>query len=116
MKNYHEKVIFLTKKMKIFILYKNRKKQWWSWKKNFTHRFDFPRYMKIGLRCVSCALCFSFCLYWVFLKRDFFMLKRVAVGEKWKKILEQEWDVEFKKIMIHENLSGYLVIQDIYKP
>ena len=44
------------------------------------------------------------------------MLKRVAVGEKWKKILEQEWDVEFKKIMIHENLSGYLVIQDIYKP
>jgi hypothetical protein len=46
----------------------------------------------------------------------FFMLKRVDVGEKWKKILEQEWDVEFKKIMIHENLSGYLVIQDIYKP
>lgn len=45
------------------------------------------------------------------------MLKRVDVGEKWKKkILEQEWDVEFKKIMIYENLSVYLVIQGIYKP
>lgn len=38
------------------------------------------------------------------------MLKRVDAGEKWKKILEQEWDVEFKKIIIYENLSGYLVI------
>jgi hypothetical protein len=27
-----------------------------------------------------------------------------------KKILEQEWDAEFKKIMIYENLSVYLVI------
>lgn len=32
-------------------------------KKNFTHKFAFLQYMKIGLRCVSCASCLSFYLY-----------------------------------------------------